>query len=71
MAITIHFLLSSIVLYIDVFNILLDQGKGVMKTYWLLGKEDSFLSSCEEDFLHTEKTPDILQIINEAQKKGI
>jgi hypothetical protein len=70
MTITIHFLLSSILLCIDVFNIFLDQGKGVMNTYWLLGKEGSFLSSCE-DFLHIEKTPDFLQIISEAQKKGI
>jgi hypothetical protein len=71
MAVTVHFLLSSILLYIDVFNIVLDQGKGVMNTYWLLGKEGSFLSSCEEDFLHIEKTPDFLQIMSEAQKKGI
>ncbi|PNF15831.1 hypothetical protein B7P43_G09889 [Cryptotermes secundus] len=47
------------------------KGKGVMKTYWLLGKEGSFLSSCEEDFLHIQKTQDFLQIISGTQTKGI
>jgi hypothetical protein len=42
-----------------------------MNTYWLLGKEGSFLSSCNEDFLHIEKPPDFLHIITEVQKKGI
>jgi hypothetical protein len=36
-----------------------------MNTYWLLGKEGSFLSSYEEDFLHAEKTPDFLKIISQ------
>jgi hypothetical protein len=69
MAITIHYLVSSILFYNHVFNIVLHQGKGVMNTYWLLGKEGSFLSSCKEDFLLLEKTPDFLEIISEAQKK--
>ncbi|KDR12137.1 Atrial natriuretic peptide receptor B [Zootermopsis nevadensis] len=41
------------------------KGKGMMNTYWLLGKEDSFISSCEEDFIHIEKAPDFLQIIGQ------
>jgi hypothetical protein len=47
----------------------LHQGKGVMNTYWLLRKEGSFQSSCKEDSLLLEKTPDFLQLISEAQKK--
>lgn len=69
MAITIRFLLISILFYNHVFNIVLHQGKGVMNTYWLLRKEGSFQSSCKEDSLLLEKTPDFLQLISEAQKK--
>jgi hypothetical protein len=64
MAITEYFLFRSILLYNHVFNIVLNQGKGVMNTYWLLGKEGSFPSSGKEDFLLLEKTPDFLQIIS-------
>jgi hypothetical protein len=37
----------------------------MMNTYWLLGKEGSFLSSREEEFIHIEKAPDFLQIIGQ------
>jgi len=36
-----------------------------MNTYWLLGKEGSFRPSSEDDFIPTEKTPDLLQIISQ------
>jgi len=36
-----------------------------MNTYWLLGKEGSCLSPHEDNFLPTETTPDLLQIISE------
>jgi hypothetical protein len=63
-------LLSSILVYNNhVINIVLHQGKGVMNTYWLLGKEGNFQSSCKEDSILLEKTPDFLQLISEAQKK--
>jgi hypothetical protein len=65
MTIRILLLPSSILLYAHVLilHIFPDQGKGVMNTYWLLGKEGNFLSQCEEDFLPIEKTPDFMQII--------
>jgi len=43
----------------------------MMNTYWLLGKEGSFLSPCEDDFLPTQKIPSLLQIISQDQKMEV